>query len=298
MSMTRGSRRALVAVASALVMLAVTAAAAGALHRQTDCDERPQGIGCDRSTTTSPNDEAEQTSTTKPAGPTTRKGDAGTSLPSANGATAGAQGELPPDGQAAEDQPVEEPVADQSEPARAADDAEAPDPVLPDADGASTLFLAVAVLFGLGAGAAAGAALMASRLRNAGGPTAVPAPAPAAAVDDRPNDVTAADLAAVDADRTRLVRELIEVRDQVGSEALRTSIGAALADVGVVEQSVAPGVVFDPQLHKGVDRVVTDDPGLDRTVSETERPGYLDRGAPVRLPEVIVHRLEAPEAAS
>jgi hypothetical protein len=277
-------------MASALLLLAATAAAAGAVQRQTDCDERPQGIGCDRSTTTDPDYDPEQTSTSQPAGPTTsRKAEPATSLPSANGATAGAQGEKP-----------DEPATEQADPAAAEDDPvedeNAATYTYRDETSISPLFLAVAVLFGLGAGALAGGALMASRLRNAGAPaTPLPAPMP---VDDRPGGVPPADLSGVGADRRRLVLELIEVRDQVGSEALRAHIGTALAEAGVVEQSVPAGTAFDPQLHKGVDRVVTEDPALDRTVAETERPGYVDRGAPVRLPEVVVHRLDGPEAAS
>ena len=128
---------------------------------------------------------------------------------------------------------------------------------------------------------------MASRQRTAAVPVGAMAPIP-------PADGAAA---AVSGDRRRLVQELISVRDQVSSEALRGSIGAALAEVGVLEQSVPAGTLFDPQLHKGVDRVATDDPGLDRTVSETERPGYVDRGELVRLPEVVVRRMDTPEAA-
>jgi hypothetical protein len=32
-------------------------------------------------------------------------------------------------------------------------------------------------------------------------------------------------------------------------------------------------------------------------VAETERPGYVDRGETVRLPEVVVRRMDTPEAA-
>jgi hypothetical protein len=269
MAKTRGSRRALVMLASALVLLAATTSAAGASRLQTDCDERPVGIGCDRSTTTvagegatgstepGPGDERDEEPADTTAG---RGGDqAETTLPSADGASAGVNDEGGED-------PA--PVVDSSD--------------SDDDGGTSPLMLGVVLLLGLGAGVAGGAALMASRQRSAVAPVAAAGPPVGAATAD---------------DRRRLVQELIDVRDHVSSEALRASIGSALAEVGVLELSVPAGTTFDPQLHKGVDRVATDDPGLDRTVSETERPGYADRGETVRLPEVVVRRLDTPEAA-
>ena len=267
MAKTRGSRRAVVMLASALVMLAATTSAAGAARLQTDCEDRPLGIGCDRSSTTAPGEEP--AGTTEPNGSdqpdtTYPKGDdpAETSLPSADGASAGVN----------EDDPDEDPapVVDTS----GSD----------DDGGTSPLMLGAVLLLGLGAGVAGGAALMASRQRSALAPAAAVAPVP-------PAGGATAD------DRRRLVQELIDVRDQVSSDALRSSIGSALAEVGVLELAVPAGTVFDPQVHKGVDRVATDDPGLDRTVAETERPGYVDRGETVRLPEVVVRRLDTPEAA-
>ena len=266
MARNRGSRRTVVLLASALVMLAVTTGAAGAARLQTDCDERPVGIGCERSSTTGPGEEP--TDTTYPeddeATDTTAGGGeelGGTSTPSADGASAGVDG-------------------DRGEAPTAVGDSSGSD----DGGGTSPLMLGGVLLLGLGAGTAGGAALMASRRRSAVAPVAAMPPGP-------PVD------AATAGDRRRLVQALIDVRDQVSSEALRASIGAALTEVGVVELSVAAGTVFDPQVHKGVDRVVTDDPGLDRTVAETERPGYADRGTTVRLPEVVVRRLDTPEAA-
>src|SRR5688500_10981093 len=97
MSMTRGSRRVVRATATALLLLVVTAPAAGAVRLQADCDDRPVSIGCDRSSTT-------QTSTTRPGAgtpdaetaPTTEypPGDErnGTTQPGAGGANVGAKG--------------------------------------------------------------------------------------------------------------------------------------------------------------------------------------------------------------
>jgi len=276
MAKTRGSRRAVVMLASALVMLGVTTTTAGAAGRQSDCEERPLGIGCDRTSTTEPGNSGSETtepgsedprsSTTVEDGEqpdtTAARGEDqdGTTVPSADGATAGV------------DEEPESPT-------------EVVDTSGSDDGGTSPLLLGVALLIGLGAGVAGGAALMASRQRSAMAPAGAAVPA---AASGPPAD---------GADRRRLVQELIDVRDQVSSEALRAGIGAALAEVGVIEQSVPAGTVFDPQVHKGVDRVATDDPALDRTVSETERPGYVDRGEPVRLPEVVVRRMDTPEAA-
>jgi molecular chaperone GrpE len=90
-------------------------------------------------------------------------------------------------------------------------------------------------------------------------------------------------------DRQVLVKACVEVSDVVSSAALRSQLVDTLADVGVTPIQVRVGERFDPARHRAVDRVVTDDQALDDLVAETERPGYSDRGARLRLPEVLVY---------
>jgi molecular chaperone GrpE (heat shock protein) len=92
--------------------------------------------------------------------------------------------------------------------------------------------------------------------------------------------------------RRLLVAELIDLRDRVGSDALRDEIAARLRDVGVEELSVTQGEMFDASRHRGVDTVPVGDPGWNQRVASTERPGYSDAGQVLRPPEVTVYRYE------
>lgn len=51
------------------------------------------------------------------------------------------------------------------------------------------------------------------------------------------------------------------------------------------------GAPFDPQHHHAVDRLPTHDPAQHNTVM-TDRPGWVDGGRVLRLPDVIVYRNE------
>jgi hypothetical protein len=89
--------------------------------------------------------------------------------------------------------------------------------------------------------------------------------------------------------RERLVRTLVDVRDQVTDPALRATIVEALGHAGVHE-IVADGQRFDPNAHRALDYVVVADPACDHVVAQTSRPGYIDHGRVLRLPDVLVYR--------
>lgn len=92
-------------------------------------------------------------------------------------------------------------------------------------------------------------------------------------------------------DRDRLVGECIAVRDQLSSGALRSRLGRALSDVGILD--VDPiGQPFDAELHTAVEVVPTTDRSLHNRVASTERVGYRDGERPLRLPEVAVYRCD------
>jgi molecular chaperone GrpE (heat shock protein) len=91
--------------------------------------------------------------------------------------------------------------------------------------------------------------------------------------------------------REALVRAAIDIRDHLTSAALADRLGQALWAAGVGEVR-ADGEPFDPQRHQAVDHVATAERSLDGTVAATERPGYVDGGAVVRPPQVVVHRYQ------
>ncbi len=134
--------------------------------------------------------------------------------------------------------------------------------------------------------------------RNVAGPNAA-APDVARPVANRstgdPAGGRAADAAVLEARRraTLLADTLVEVRDRVANRAISDRIGSALDAAGWT--TIDPtGEPFDPHVHRAVDREITDDAELDRTVAATERVGYTDDlGAVVRLPEVVVFHHEA-----
>lgn len=265
----------LAVVVTVVAVVLALAEPGGALEPRPDCDRRPLAAEC------------------RPTpGPT--GGPAGSGGPvSGDGAAGGVQGGAG----AARDGTTVPPSTDGE--VVAATSADGDDEA---GDGVGALFVGTAALAGFGAGVAAGVALLAAtRRRN--GPSSAPvagAPLPSTPVGPvgtGPGPPEGAEASAV-APRDRLIQALIDVRDQVGSDAVRSGIAAALAEVGVAEVTVPAGLAFDPVRHKGVDRLSTADPALDRTVAGTERPGYLDRGAAVRLPEVVVYRLEPSEAPS
>ena len=96
------------------------------------------------------------------------------------------------------------------------------------------------------------------------------------------------------ADRAQMVRGLIELGDLIDSPALRHRVTEVLASAGVIAVDSA-GERFDPARHRAVDRVATPDASADGRIAETERLGYLDRGRPARLPDVLVYQHTASE---
>ena len=99
-----------------------------------------------------------------------------------------------------------------------------------------------------------------------------------------PDDPTAAD-------RKRLVDACIDVGDRLRtvSPALWQKLERALAEAGI-EPVGADGEQFDPDRHHAVGNEPTTDPAQDLRVV-TDLPGYTDRGAPLRRPQVVVYRL-------
>lgn len=137
------------------------------------------------------------------------------------------------------------------------------------------------VLVGLLVGALVGA-LMGRRARPAPAAEAAPV-APVAPAGARGDPDTTRQ-------RADLVSALIAIRDQLGSDVLRSQAGEALQRAGISE--VRPdGHRFDPQWHQAVDQVLTTDQTLDGTIAATERPGYVEGTRVIRLPEVVVYRL-------
>lgn len=94
------------------------------------------------------------------------------------------------------------------------------------------------------------------------------------------------------AERAALVGALVELHEMVSSDALRAQVTEQLAAVGVLPVEVEPGTRFDPDRHRGVQAVPATDPASDGTVATCDRPGWADRGTPLRPPEVIVRRWE------
>jgi hypothetical protein len=93
-------------------------------------------------------------------------------------------------------------------------------------------------------------------------------------------------------DREVLVMACVDLADAVSSEALRRRLRDALNQAGVRTIEVQEGCAFDASSSRVVDRVPTADPELSNRVAGMERPGYIDRGHQLRLPEVSVYKLE------
>lgn len=92
------------------------------------------------------------------------------------------------------------------------------------------------------------------------------------------------------ADRSAgLVRALIDLADQVPSQALRAEILAALDRAGVHPLEPAVGDVFDVTRMRGVGNARAPDAGWVGRVAGTERAGYHDGATVLRLPEVVVY---------
>jgi hypothetical protein len=89
-----------------------------------------------------------------------------------------------------------------------------------------------------------------------------------------------------------LVTTLVDLTDRVSSGALRAEIVAALARAGVQSLEPAQGEIFDANRMRGVGSAAAPDPTWIGRVAMTERAGFQDGGASLRLPEVIVYTAE------
>lgn len=151
------------------------------------------------------------------------------------------------------------------------------------------LGLAVGVVLGALVGALVAAGL--SRRRPA---TRAPVTGPVGPPGADPQ--LAAQAVEVARQRGALVTALVELRDQVSSDALRQQAGTALQSAGLRELR-PDGERFDPQWHVAVDQEPTGDARLDHVIASTERPGYLDGAHVLRRPEVVVYRLDPARAS-
>jgi hypothetical protein len=170
-------------------------------------------------------------------------------------------------------------------------------------DGTSPVVLAGIGLVGLVLGAAAGTALTrrGSAPAPAGGPAPQPVHAPSTPAPVAPAPATPAGDPAVAEARDRaveqralLVQTIIDVGDQVSSEAVRAQLAESLQRVGVVPHRVDAGTPFDPHRHRGVQAVPAATAEANGTVAACDRPGWVDGEHTIRLPEVVVYRWEDP----
>ncbi|MCD0451272.1 hypothetical protein LO762_19015 [Actinocorallia sp. API 0066] len=98
--------------------------------------------------------------------------------------------------------------------------------------------------------------------------------------------------AAAERERTLLVRALIDLADrlQEHNPGLWRMVNRQLERVGVTVYT-PDGERFDPYRHKSLTFRKTDVPEHNETIASTELVGYLDRGAVLREPEVVVYRM-------
>jgi hypothetical protein len=210
-----------------------------------------------------------------PAGPATAAADIGTPFGGSD------QPDEPADPPPAPGPPAAE-GAQEAPPAPGPPTTVAGQALVAEAEGRGLPFAAgvgLGLLAGLVIGSLAG--LLAGRMLAAQHAATTPAPQPS------PAPATPAPAPG----RAALVQALIDARDQVTSAAIAERMALALREAGVTELR-ADGEPFDPQHHQAVDHVATSDPSLDGTVAATERPGYVDGQAIVRLPQVVVHRYQ------
>ena len=145
--------------------------------------------------------------------------------------------------------------------------------------GAGPLMLVLGVLLGASAGAAFG--WFAGR-QAPGASSAQPASGAGAALVAGNADAVA--------QRATLVGAAIAAIDLAQNEGLREQLTRALEQAGV--RRIAPdGETFDPARHHAVDRLPTHDPAQHNTVI-TDRPGWVDGGQVLRIPDVIVYRTD------
>jgi GrpE len=148
---------------------------------------------------------------------------------------------------------------------------------------------AAAIVIAMLVGAALGAGAMRAWLGRRVDAPAAPAPqrprteGRAAAVPQPPGAAAGA------GGCQNLVRECIEVADQVGSAMLREKLHKGLKSAGVLPIR-ADGEHFNPKRHHAVGSAPTRDAASDGLVADTPRIGWQDGERAVRKPDVLVYR--------
>ena len=135
------------------------------------------------------------------------------------------------------------------------------------------------------ASGAVGHRLLAGITRWRGSRTAR-APSPPATSTGRPESER------LEAERAALVRLCVELADLLPQPALRTKIRRGLAHVGVT-MVVPQGERFDPERRCAVGVQPTPDVTCHDRIAVVERPGVVDRGREMRLPDVVVWHFDA-----
>lgn len=91
-------------------------------------------------------------------------------------------------------------------------------------------------------------------------------------------------------ERRTLLDLVMYAYDRTTSVGIRARLAEGLQAVGV-DVLIPDGERFDPTRHEVGGTEPTDDPDRHDTVAETELAGFLDRGAVIREPVVVVYRL-------
>lgn len=169
-------------------------------------------------------------------------------------------------------------------------------PASSDSSDTSWTALTIAAALGLIVGAAATYLLLRGSSGRHAGPagSGEPARAPQPRPTVPPPGGWPAPAPGPDPRRQPLVDGLIAARDLVDPDSvLSRRLGAALAEGGVRE--LAPiGERFDPGRHHAVATQPTNDPARAELIADVERVGYADAERMIRLPDVVVFRLDAP----
>ena len=96
-------------------------------------------------------------------------------------------------------------------------------------------------------------------------------------------------------ERRALVDLVIYAYDRTTSAGIRARLAEGLGAVGVAVLN-PDGEPFDPTRHEAGGTEPTADPERNGLVAETELAGFVDRGAVIRDPVVVVYRMR-PEPA-
>jgi hypothetical protein len=91
-------------------------------------------------------------------------------------------------------------------------------------------------------------------------------------------------------ERRALVDLVIYAYDRTTSAGIRARLAEGLGAVGVAVLN-PDGEPFDPRRHEAGGTEPTTDPERNGLVAETELAGFVDRGAVIRDPVVVVYRM-------